>query len=132
MNYRIISPSLHGVLDYIFAFVFIVAPNVLKLDEISPFAYWLSVTFGCLLVLYSMMTDYEFSIGMLIPLKVHLAIDSFAGILFILWPFIFDFTGLALAYYLVMGFGILLVVALTQSDEESQLKNDHHDSNLNY
>ena len=132
MNYRIISPSLHGVLDYIFAFVFIVAPNVLKLDEISPFAYWLSVTFGCLLVLYSMMTDYEFSIGMLIPLKVHLAIDSFAGILFILWPFIFDFTGLALAYYLVMGFGILLVVALIQSDEESQLKNDHHDSNLNY
>ena len=132
MNYRIISPSLHGVLDYIFAFVFIVAPNVLKLDEISPFAYWLSVTFGCLLVLYSMMTDYEFSIGMLIPLKVHLAIDSFAGILFILWPFIFDFTGLALAYYLVMGFVILLIVVLTQSDEESQLKNDHHDRNLDY
>ena len=132
MNHRIISPSLHGVLDYISAFVLIVAPNVLSLDEISPFAYWLSVVFGCVLVLYSMMTDYEFSIGMFIPLKVHLAIDFSAGILFILWPFIFDFIGLALAYYLVMGFGILLVVALTQSDEESQLKNDHHDSNLNY
>ena len=72
------------------------------------------------------MTDYEFSIGMFIPLRIHLVLDFSAGILFILWPFIFDFTGLAMAYYLVMGFGILLVVALTQSDEESELQHDHH------
>ena len=78
------------------------------------------------------MTDYEFSIGMFIPLRVHLVIDSSAGVLFILWPFIFDFTGLALAYYLVMGFGILLVVALTQSDEETQLKEDHRNRNTDY
>ena len=132
MNHRIISPLLHGVLDYISAIILIVAPSVLELNENSPFAYWLSVTFGCALLLYSLMTDYEYSIGMLIPLRIHLAIDFSFGILFILWPFIFDFTGLALAYYLVMGFGLLLIVALTQSDKESELKNDHHDSNLDY
>jgi hypothetical protein len=132
MNHRIISPSLHGVLDYISAIVLIVAPNVLELNEISPFAYWLSVIAGCVLILYSLMTDYEFSIGMFIPLRVHLVMDLSAGILFILWPLFFGFTGLALAYYLVMGFGILLVVALTQTDEESQLKNDHHNSSLDY
>ena len=125
MSHRIISPSLHGVIDYISAFVLIVAPNVLLLDEISPFAYWLSVIYGCVLILYSLMTDYEFSIGMLIPLRIHITIDLSAGILFILWPFIFDFSGLPLAYYLAMGFGIVLVAALTQSDEESQLKADH-------
>ena len=126
MNYRIISPGVHGILDYVSAIVLILVPGVLAFDEISPFAYWLSVIAGCVLILYSLMTDYEFSIGMFIPLRIHLVLDFSAGILFILWPFIFDFTGLAMAYYLVMGFGILLVVALTQSDEESELKHDHH------
>ena len=126
MNYRIISPVVHGILDYVSAIVLILVPGVLAFDEISPFAYWLSVIAGCVLILYSLMTDYEFSIGMFIPLRIHLVLDFSAGILFILWPFIFDFTGLAMAYYLVMGFGILLVVALTQSDEESELKHDHH------
>ena len=127
MSLRIITPRVHGVLDYMSAIVLILAPSVLELNEVSPYAYWLSVIAGVILILYSLMTDYEFSIGMLITLKTHLVIDFSAGVLFILWPIIFDFTGLALAYYLVMGFGILLVVGLTQSDEESQLNQSGHD-----
>jgi hypothetical protein len=117
----------HGLLDYMSAIVLILAPSVLEFNEVSPYAYWLSVIAGVILILYSLMTDYDFSIGMLIPLKTHLVIDFSAGVLFILWPFIFDFTGLALAYYLVMGFGILLVVGLTQSDEDSQLNQSAQD-----
>ena len=127
MSLRIITPRVHGLLDYMSAIVLILAPSVLEFNEVSPYAYWLSVIAGVILILYSLMTDYDFSIGMLIPLKTHLVIDFSAGVLFILWPFIFDFTGLALAYYLVMGFGILLVVGLTQSDEESQLNQSAQD-----
>jgi|TARA_B110000971_G_scaffold146530_1_gene149610 hypothetical protein len=127
MSFRIITPRVHGLLDYMSAIVLILAPSVLEFNEVSPYAYWLSVIAGVILILYSLMTDYDFSIGILIPLKTHLVIDFSAGVLFILWPFIFDFTGLALAYYLVMGFGILLVVGLTQSDEESQLNQSAQD-----
>jgi hypothetical protein len=127
MSFRIITPRVHGLLDYMSAIVLILAPSVLEFNEVSPYAYWLSVIAGVILILYSLMTDYDFSIGMLIPLKTHLVIDFSAGVLFILWPFIFDFTGLALAYYLVMGFGILLVVGLTQSDEDSQLNQSAQD-----
>ena len=127
MSFRIITPRVHGLLDYMSAIVLILAPSVLEFNEVSPYAYWLSVIAGVILILYSLMTDYDFSIGMLIPLKTHLVIDFSAGVLFILWPFIFDFTGLALAYYLVMGFGVLLVVGLTQSDEESQLNQSAQD-----
>ena len=127
MSFRIITPRVHGLLDYMSAIVLILATSVLEFNEVSPYAYWLSVIAGVILILYSLMTDYDFSIGMLIPLKTHLVIDFSAGVLFILWPFIFDFTGLALAYYLVMGFGILLVVGLTQSDEESQLNQSAQD-----
>tara|TARA_B110000495_G_C22674875_1_gene398650 strand:- start:244 stop:627 length:384 start_codon:yes stop_codon:yes gene_type:complete len=127
MSFRIITPRVHGLLDYMSAIVLILAPSVLEFNEVSPYAYWLSVIAGVILILYSLMTDYDFSIGMLIPLKTHLVIDFSAGVLFILWPFIFDFTGLVLAYYLVMGFGILLVVGLTQSGEESQLNQSAQD-----
>lgn len=127
MSFRIITPRVHGLLDYMSAIVLILAPSVLEFNEVSPYAYSLSVIAGVILILYSLMTDYDFSIGILIPLKTHLVIDFSAGVLFILWPFIFDFTGLALAYYLVMGFGILLVVGLTQSDEESQLNQSAQD-----
>ena len=127
MSFRIITPRVHGLLDYMSAIVLILAPSVLEFNEVSPYAYWLSVIAGVILILYSLMTDYDFSIGILIPLKTHLVIDFSAGVLFILWPFIFDFTGLALAYYLVMGFGILLVVGLTQADEESQLNQSAQD-----
>ena len=127
MSFRIITSRVHGLLDYMSAIVLILAPSVLEFNEVSPYAYWLSVIAGVILILYSLMTDYDFSIGMLIPLTTHLVIDFSAGVLFILWPFIFDFTGLALAYYLVMGFGILLVVGLTQSDEESQLNQSAQD-----
>ena len=127
MSFRIITPRVHGLLDYMSAIVLILAPSVLEFNEVSPYAYWLSVIAGVILILYSLMTDYEFSIGILISLKSHLVIDFSAGVLFILWPFIFDFTGLALAYYLVMGFGVLLVVGLTQSDEESQLNQSAQD-----
>ena len=127
MSFRIITPRVHGLLDYMSAIVLILAPSVLEFNEVSPYAYWLSVIAGVILILYSLMTDYDFSIGMLIPLKTHLVIDFSAGVLFILWPFIFDFTGLALAYYLVMGFGVLLVVGLTQSDEDSQLNQSAQD-----
>ena len=127
MSFRIITPRVHGLLDYMSAIVLILAPSVLEFNEVSPYAYWLSVIAGVILILYSLMTDYDFSIGILIPLKTHLVIDFSAGVLFILWPFIFDFTGLVLAYYLVMGFGILLVVGLTQSDEESQLNQSAQD-----
>jgi len=125
MNIRFLTPSIHGILDYVAAFVLLLAPTLLKLNETSPFAYWLSVVAGAVLVLYSLLTDYEFSIGKVIPFRVHLGLDFSAGIVFVVWPFIFGFTGIAMAYYIVMGLGIMLVVAVTES--ESELTHDHHD-----
>lgn len=124
MNIRFLTPTIHSFLDYIAAFVLLVAPVVLKLGEISAFAHWLSVIVGGLLILYSLFTDYESSIVKMIPFKVHLAFDFSAGIVFIIWPFLFGFTGIATLYYLVMGIGLILVVAVT--DPESHVTHHHH------
>ena len=63
MNIRFLTPAIHGILDYPAAFVLLVAPAILKLNEVSPFAYWLSVVAGTVLIGYSLLTDYAFSIS---------------------------------------------------------------------
>ena len=74
---------------------------------------WLSVAGGAGLVLYSLLTDYAFSIAKAIPFKIHIIFDSLAAVVFIAAPFIFGFSGITQIYYIVMGAGVLLVVALT-------------------
>lgn len=125
MPHRFITPTFHGVLDYFAAFVLLVSPVVFKLDTISPFAYWLSVITGIILVLYSLFTDYESSMSKLIPFKVHLALDLSAGVVFLIWPFLFGFTGVAMLYYLVMGLALVAVVAATEP-EETHHHHYHH------
>jgi hypothetical protein len=116
MNIRFLTPTIHGVLDYSAAVVLIIAPAVLKLDEVSPFAYWLSVVAGGVLIFYSLLTDYALGMRKRMPFKMHLGFDLSAGVVFVVWPFIFGVTGLAMTYYIVMGLGIMLVVAVTEPE----------------
>ncbi len=125
MNIRFLTSTIHGALDYIAAVVLILAPVILKLNEVSAFAYWLSIVGGGLLIFYSLLTDYALSISKMIPFKVHLGFDLSAGVVFLIWPFIFGFTGLAMAYYVVIGLGILLVVAVTDPEPHTT-HHSHH------
>lgn len=113
MRVQFLTPTIHSVLDYVAAVVLLISPVILALNTISVFAYWLSVLAGAALIFYSLWTDYPFSISKTIPFKVHLGLDLSAGVIFVIWPFIFGFTGVAMWYYLIMGIGILLVVAVT-------------------
>ncbi len=110
---RFINDSLHGALDYIVAVVLIVTPFLAGFAGHSQAALGLSVAAGVTLFLYSLLTDYSYSVRQLIPFKVHLGIDFAAGIAFLIATFLLVFSGLVQAYYLVMGAGMILVVLFT-------------------
>ena len=113
MNIRFLTPAIHGILDYAAAAVLIIAPFVLGLAAISPLAHWLSVIAGAVLILYSLITDYSYSVAKIIPFKAHLLLDLAAGIVFVVAPFIFGLGGVPMVYCIMMGLGVILVVALT-------------------
>ena len=117
MKLRILTPTLHGLLDYAAAGGLITLPFLLGLGELSPLAQWFSVTAGIGLVIYSLATDYAFGAFGLLSFRAHLLFDLAAAVAFIAAPFVFGWTGLVLAYYLVMAAGVLVVVALSQADE---------------
>ena len=90
-------------------------PNILGLGQESALAYWLSVAAGIGLIVYSLFTDYVYSIAKVIAFKLHLGFDIAAAIVFLLAPALFGFDGVAGIYYPVMGLGVLMVVLLTNT-----------------
>jgi len=110
---RFVRGSLHGMLDYAAAVVLIAVPLMLNFQATSPLALWLSVLAGVLLVGYSLITDYGFSIVKWMPFNLHLILDALAGLAFLIAPVLFGFTGLIQWFYLVNGTIVLLLVLVT-------------------
>jgi hypothetical protein len=112
-NIRFVSGSLHGLLDYAAAFVLITVPFLLNFQASSPFALWLSVAAGVLLVAYSLVTNYGLSLVKWLPFRTHLILDALAGLAFVIAPFLLGFEGLIRWFYLINGAIVLLLVLVT-------------------
>ena len=113
---RFLTPTLHGLGDYAAAAVLIVAPFFLGIKDQSLIAFWASIVAGIGLISYSLLTDYTFSVAKIIPFKAHLVLDSIAGLVLIALAFLLELDTVARAYLIVMGAGVLVVVAVTQTD----------------
>ena len=105
---KFINPSMHGALDYIAALALIAIPFLLGFEGL---ALWLSVAGGAGLIVYSLITDYALSVAKVLPFNLHIIFDSLAAVTFIAAPFVFGFTGIVQIYYIVMGLGVVAVVA---------------------
>ena len=113
---KFLNPKLHGIGDYAAGVVLIIAPSGLGISEQSLIAYWVSVIGGLGLIVYSLLTDYAFSAVKIIPFKAHLVLDLIAGIVFVALPFVLGLDGIARLYMIVMGLGVVLVVAVSQTE----------------
>lgn len=119
MSIQFINAKFHGLLDYGAAIVLMIAPFVFNLQEESVVGHWLSVAGGVGLIIYSLMTDYRFSITGIFSFSTHLLLDLSASALFLIAPFVLEFSGFLMAYYLVMGSGVIVVVALSEREKVS-------------
>ena len=119
MNPKILTPAIHGLLDYAAAAALVVLPFLLDLGAASPLAKWLSVVAGAGLIAYSLVTDYAFGVFRVLPFRVHLALDIAAAVVFAAAPFVFGWKGLVLGYYLFMASGVMAVVALSTAGPDA-------------
>lgn len=114
---KFLNSTLHGLGDYAAAAVLIVAPFVIGLKEQSAVAHWASIASGVGLILYSLITDYAFSVAKIISFKVHLVLDALAGVALIALALVLGLEGLANTYMMLMGAGVLVVVAVSQTGD---------------
>ena len=115
---KIISPLVHGYLDYVTVVVFLLAPTLIGLTGFPAIlAYVLAgFIFSCgVYLLMTLVTEFPLGIVKLIPLSLHGWVERVVGPVLVLVSFVPAFTveTPARIIYIVMGIVIILVGLLT-------------------
>ncbi|MCY1070518.1 hypothetical protein OV090_37600 [Nannocystis sp. RBIL2] len=103
---RFVSPRVHGVLDYLFAALFLLAPFLL--DFRSDAAQLAAFVFGCTLLLMSLLTRYPLGVLRLIPFPVHGGAELVGALVLMTLPWAAGFQGFGAARNFFVGTGIVL------------------------
>ena len=114
MGRGIISPFVHGLLDYPLAAVLLVLPFVLDFNDST--AKWIAVAIGIGAAVLAVGTAWSTGIVHVIPPLWHGYADILATVALIVLPFIVGFQGhtTALVFYLVVGVGGLIATLATR------------------
>ena len=118
---KVISPRIHGYLDFLTVVIFLLAPTLLGLSQLSAIlAYGLAVVH----LIVTLASDFPFGLVKLIPFTIHGWIERMVGPLLIAVPFIFNFSDedLARNFYIAMGIIIIIVGVLTDYQAEVRVR----------
>jgi hypothetical protein len=74
---RFVSTRVHGMLDYMVSALVIASPF---LGGWGGGGRWIFVALGCLGIIYSLLTDYEWGAVRLLPMTLHLVLDVVFGV----------------------------------------------------
>ena len=109
---KILTPAVHGVLDYALGFLFLLIPGIL---DFPPNATTLSYVVGAAYIVTSLLTRYPLGVWKLIPFPAHGVIESVMAAFWIASPWLFRFADHAPArnFFVAAGIGLLAVVAIT-------------------
>src|SRR3954454_19857718 len=99
---RVLSTRVHGMIDYVFGILLIVAPYVLGFAN-GGSAQYLPQALGAAIVMMSLVTDYELSLARLIPMPAHLGVDMLGGVLLAASPWLFGFSDRVYWPHLILG-----------------------------
>jgi hypothetical protein len=122
---RILSTYIHGMLDYVVGVALIMAPNIFGFSELGGPAVLLPRVLGTAAILVSLLTNYEWGVFRVIPMRVHLVVDFLSGALLAASPWLFGFShepSNAWAPHVVVGLMEILVVVMSQTEPRRNLK----------
>jgi hypothetical protein len=105
---RFVSTRFHGVMDYVFGILLIVAPWLLGFAR-GGTETWVPVILGIAVILYSLFTDYELGVSRSIPMPTHLVLDGLVGLILLVSPWLFGFSDYVRAPHVILG--ILFIAA---------------------
>jgi hypothetical protein len=112
MIMKILSTKVHGVMDYLMGVLLIAAPWLLDFAR-GGAETWIPVVLGASTILYSLFTDYEYSLSRSISMRTHLNIDLASGIFLAASPWLFGFNEYVYLPHLILGIAEIGAVLMT-------------------
>src|SRR3954463_4133666 len=110
---KIINTRLHGILDYTSALILLL-PWITGYYETSKDSLVFTLL-GAGTIVFSIITDYEFGLIKILPMKVHLVLDTLSALFLIVMPWIFTVTNYQYHWPTLLGVLELLVVIMSTS-----------------
>ena len=77
---RIIPTRMHGMMDYLIGVLLIASPWIFGFANESGTAKWTFIIVGAVILLTSLMTNYELGVMHVVPMHMHLWADAIAGL----------------------------------------------------
>jgi len=124
---KIISRKFHAMMDYIVGILLIAAPWIFGFSDIQA-AKWVAIIIGLMVLLMSMVTDYEGGGKKMLSMGTHLTMDVIAGIFLAASPWIFGFSDEVYLPHLIVG--ILEIGAGLMTERTSQHRTGHVDAGM--
>lgn len=115
---RFLPTKVHGVLDYVVGIALIAAPWIFKFAPMGGPAVFIPIVLGITLIVYSLLTRYEWGVLKVLPMPYHLAVDFAASAFLAAAPFIFGFIREAPNVWLphvLVGLTVILVVIVSET-----------------
>jgi hypothetical protein len=110
---RVLSPTVHGILDYVVVIIFALAPSLLGLSGLpGAISYLLAVVH----LLLTLATAFPLGAVKLVPLPLHGAIELIVSIVLVALPWIVRFTQGSIARDFYVGAGALIFVTWLMTD----------------
>src|SRR3954469_151434 len=99
---RVIETKTHGYLDYIMGVLLIAAPWIFGFAR-GEAETWVPVILGVVVILYSLLTDYELGASPVISMRTHLMLDVIGGAVLAASPWLFGFADYIWQPHLILG-----------------------------
>lgn len=114
---KLLSPKVHGILDYAVVLVFIGAPSLFGLAGIAA---QLSYALAAIHLTLTLFTDFPCGAFRVIPLSIHGWIELAVAPTLIATPWIFSFGTHARAFYIAAGVVIFITWSITDYGRSSR------------
>jgi hypothetical protein len=113
---------MHGIFDYALGLT-LLTPYVVEYFAGGKDT-WMLGLIGSLIIIYSLVTEYELGIMKIIPMKAHLVLDVVTGIVLFLLPFIFPMIHYYLYWPCILGISMVALAVLSSSAAYHYTKKD--------
>lgn len=122
---RLIPTKAHAAMDYLGGLILLIVPLFWLNDPTTPqAAIWTPVAIGALILVQSMITDFELSLANLIPVTGHLAMDALVGAILLISPWVFGFAEIVWIPHVVIGLALIGAALMTETTRREPATHD--------